>query len=212
LTRTFGPGNGNGNLYEGVGHDFLEGAANHDFLELKDEEEGRTRDDIAALAEAASVPDEQFVAAVSRHLDLERFITAYALDGLLGHWDGPFFRGKNFYLYDNPADDRFVLVAHGMDLVFYDDFDPYQQPSGLLPKRIRSTPPLDARWRGEMNRLIREVWSVPVLLDRMARARATLHTADRSAPAVRRDLAQFDAAYGSMVDQVRRRYEQGTWG
>ncbi len=40
LKREFG--NGDGNLYEGNGHDFIEGAANHEFLELKEEEDGRS--------------------------------------------------------------------------------------------------------------------------------------------------------------------------
>jgi spore coat protein CotH len=53
LKRTFGAGNDEGNLYEVVSHDFLEGAANHAFLELKDEDEGRTREDIADLAQAS---------------------------------------------------------------------------------------------------------------------------------------------------------------
>jgi hypothetical protein len=139
---------------------------------------------------------------VSQHLNLDHFLTAYALQGLLADWDGLCFRGKNAFLYKDPGSGCFESIPGTPDLTFNYHFDPLQRPYGGLPRRIWSTPSLNARLRAELNHLIEVAWIPQVLLDRMERARATLHAADRSDPALRRDVARFDATHPSMILQV----------
>jgi hypothetical protein len=213
LERAFGEGNGKGNLYEGAGSDFVDDAALggsewgpgyfEGNLELKDADEGRTRADLQALVGAALAPDEGFADAILTVLDLDRFITAYALDALLAHWDGPMFSNlNNYYLYANPADGRFVLLPHGVDQVFDATFDPLTPPRAVIARRVRSVPALDARFRGELNRLVARVWDVEVLLARTDRAAAALRAIKAPDDAAARDLALFEGALEGLRAQV----------
>ena len=201
LERTFG--NSKGNVYEGnAPGELTDNVDNPLVLELKDEDKGRKRDDIHALAAAVLAPDSLFETDLRRRLDVDRFVTAYALDGLLAHWDGPMFNNNNFYLCADPKDGRFVLLPHGADQVFDVTFDPLQAPSAMIARRIRAIPSLDARLRDEMNRIMRDVWDVAALLDRMGRVGANLREAVGRDAATARDLAQFDATFESMRVQL----------
>ena len=212
LVRTFGRGNGRGNLYEGTARgDFLDGVADPTVLELKDEDEGRSRQDLAALVAAAGAADADLEARVSERLDFERFLMTYALDSLLAHWDGPFFNHNNYYLYDNPADGRFVFVAHGMDQVFDAEWDAFTPPVSRLAQRVRAIPALEARWRAAMDTLIETVWDVDALLARMdqvASILAALIAGGAADDVAAADVWVFEQTVDGMRDQVRWRHDQ----
>jgi spore coat protein H len=206
LARTFGANNDQGNLYEGSLRDFVEGPLDPAVIELKDEDKGRKRDDLKALADVVeNTPDEQFASAIAERLDLPRFLTAYALDSVLAHWDGPMFNNNNYYLYAHPRDRRFVLLPHGADQVFDPAFDPLSPPKMRLAQRIRAIPALDAQLRAEMNRLVEQAWDVPALLDRIGRVAANVHAITSPPEVVARDIATFDATVESMRTQVVQR-------
>lgn len=201
LARSFGAKNDEGNLYEGpccgdfvfdVGH-----------VELKDEvEEMRTRDDLIALADIVKdTPDEQFAAAVSQKLDLERFITGYAIDAIFDHWDGYSFKTiNNYYIYDNPADNRFVFMPHGMDQLFQNlYFDPYSWPNGRLSQRVREVPELDAKYSAEILHILNDIWDVPDLLARIDQATTVITSATQMDPRTKGDLA----SYAKHVEETR---------
>lgn len=120
LQRHFGKYNDEGNLYEGpCCGDFVDDI---DHMELKDQvKDGRTTEDLRALADVVlSAPDAELAAKLGERLDLEGFIKGYALEALLDHWDGYSYKGNNYYMYDNPDDDRFVFMPHGMDRILKD--------------------------------------------------------------------------------------------
>ncbi len=191
-------GDGSGNLYEGP-WDFPKGAA---AAELKDEvEDQRTRDDLVALtAVVMTAPDAQLVERLSPLLDVDRFLTNYAVEMVAALWDNYALVAWNFYLYHVPGD-RFVMLTHGVNWPYWHaDMDPFDihtdpwntgDPPGYLCDRINRIPALAARYRAELERVARDAWDVDVLLARIDRAAATL----RSRPltgASARDLARFD--------------------
>jgi spore coat protein H len=192
LRNHFGEVNGEGNLYEGpCCGDFVDDI---DHMELEDEKkDGRSRDDLIALAQIIQdTPDAGLAAALAQRLDLDKFLKSYALEALLGHWDGFAFRGNNHYIYNDPGSGRFVFMPHGMDRILDDPaFDPETTPMTKLPLRIRAVPELDARFHAELDALGQSAWDEASLQATIDQAAAVLHTAS-SGEQTSKDLADFD--------------------
>ena len=73
------------------------------------------------------VPPEYFTEAVSQSLDLDRYITYFAVEAVSSVMDGFSFHNNNTYLYDNPKDGRFALL-------------PTPNPSGNFTKITQRVP------------------------------------------------------------------------
>jgi hypothetical protein len=172
-------GDGSGNLYEGP-WDFPKGAA---AAELKDEvSEMRSRADLVAFADAVmKTPVANLEAALAVHLDVDRFLTNYAVEVVAALWDNYAYAAWNYYLYHVPGG-RFVMLTHGVNWPYWHaDLDPFDlyvypwgdgSPPGLLCEKIRAVPALDARFRAEVKRVARDAWDVVALDARIDRAAA----------------------------------------
>ena len=191
-------GDGTGNLYEGP-WDFPRGAAAAD---LKDEvEDQRSRDDLEALtAVVMDTPDAQLAARLAERLDVDRFLTSYAVEMVAALWDNYALVAWNFYLYHVPGG-RFVLLTHGVNWPYWHaDMDPFDihtdpwgtgDPPGYLCARVDRVPALAARYRDELIRVARDAWDVDALLARIDRAAAALHARPLTGASAD-DLADFD--------------------
>lgn len=192
LQDRFGKKNDEGNLYEGpCCGDFVDDIAH---MNLEDEKkDGRTRDDLIALAEIIkSAPDATFATEVAKKLDLGEFIKIYAFEALLGHADGFAFRGNNHYIYNNPTDSRFVFLPHGMDRILDDAaFDPKQAPITKLPLRIRAIPALDKQFQDQLAQLGTSVWNEARIQTSIDETVALLHKAGSGARTTN-DIADLD--------------------
>jgi len=62
--------------------------------------------------------DEQFHAEIEKYLDVDGFTRFLATNTVLASLDGFIGLGHNFYLYQDPATDRFVFVPWDLDLAF----------------------------------------------------------------------------------------------
>jgi hypothetical protein len=196
FARNFGPGNADGNAYEGVYHrppDQLLGdfVLHPELPELKDEvAEMRSRDDIKALAAAIlDTPDAQFAQAVGKLFNLDGYLTALAVDTFVGFWDSYAYYLNNYFLYHNPADGRFVYLPHGMDQLRYSPPSPVM---GKLVQRVRAIPALDAQLTRERDR-VKQQWDVAAMQARIDRVAKLLHGTGHKEPAVVADIKSFDA-------------------
>lgn len=195
-------GDGTGNVYEGP-WDFPKGAA---AAELRDEVvDGRSRADLEALtAVVMDTPDAQLEAALAPLLDLDRFLTNYAVEMVAALWDNYAIVAWNFYLY-HPPGGRFVLLTHGVNWPYWHaDMDPFDihtdpwgtggsAPPGYLCNRVDRVPALAARFRAELVRVARDAWDVPTLQARIDRAVATMHARPLTGASLE-NLGRFDAA------------------
>lgn len=202
LRLHFGEGNDEGNLYEGpCCGDFVDDI---DRLELDDEEkDGRSRADIQALAGVIlGAPDAELGAELDARLRLGQFMTTYAIEAALGHWDGYSYRGNNYYLYDNPADARFVFIPHGMDRILEDPaFDVEAAPFARLPLRIREIPELDARFHAELARVAGEVWDESAVLGAIDQAAQVIRSAGPGEQ-TSKDLAAFEESFSGFRESL----------
>ena len=188
LTRNFGRPFSGGNLYElSYGPDPM---MSPDRVALKDEvEQQRTRNELRGAAEAVQrAPDEGFAAAVSKYLDLDRYITFYAAEAATSNYDGFSFNVNNAYLYAHPRDGRLIMIPYGADSSFWAIAritklrSPFQPPRAALARRVQSIPELAKTFEAEVSRVGREpVWDKVVLLQRLAQVERILATGPATA-------------------------------
>jgi spore coat protein CotH len=196
LTRNFGRSFSNGNLYElNYGPDPMTGPTR---VRLKDEvEQKRTRTEMLGASDAVlNASPENFATAVSKYLDLDRYITFYAVEAVTSNYDGFSFNVNNAYLYAHPRDGRLIMIPYGADSSFWAEAritkirSPFQPARAALPRRVQSIPELAQKFAAEAARVGSEpVWDKKVLLDRLAqvgRILAAAPTTGRTAVDVKR--------------------------
>lgn len=113
LKRAFG--NSEGPLYEGTVVDFYKGWENS--FEHKRGDDTRGRAHINALIDLLADP-KATAAAIGELVDLESFYRFWAIEGLVGFWDGYSGNKNNFFVYLNPEDNKFHFIPWGMDSIF----------------------------------------------------------------------------------------------
>lgn len=77
--------------------------------------------DLAALFNALNnAPAGEFYAQITTRLNLDQWLTYFAIDALMGNMEGGFVNGRtdDFSMYRGTRDPRFVLIPHDMDTTF----------------------------------------------------------------------------------------------
>lgn len=197
LTRNFGRQFSGGNLYElSYRPDPMVSPAQ---IALKDEvEQKRQRTELLGAAEAVqNAPAETFAAAVSKYLDLDRYITFYAVEAATSNYDGFSFNVNNAYLYAHPRDGRLIMIPYGADSSFWAVAritkiqSPFQTPRAALARRVQSIPELRQKFSADVARVGREpVWDKKALHDRLAAVARTLASAPKTTRAAA-DVKKF---------------------
>lgn len=175
LRRLFG--DDSGNLYEGrEDGDFT--AAGVERFEIKTNESTNDRSDLRAVARALEATDGEVVAELDRVVDLDQFRRFWALETLTGNWDSYSGNTNNFYLYHDPASDKFVFLPWGTDTAFTGGsiVDAYNQTltvyaTGALANRLYNLPEERARFRallGELNDTLWDAGRLEARLDELA--------------------------------------------
>jgi len=189
LTRNFGKAYSKGNLYE-IDYNVDDAMKSPGRVDLKNEKaEARNRADLVALAkEVTAATPADFVARVGSRVDLDRYLTYYAVEAATSDFDGFSFHNNNSYLYSHPKDGRFILIPHGADEAFWATDTPItrlqsatQTPQSVFARKVRAVPQLESRFLSEIARVGREpVWHRQILLARVAQAARILATAQRT--------------------------------
>jgi hypothetical protein len=162
-----------GNLYEGTLSDFRRGWL--DTFEKKTNESEPLHPELDVLTAAAEAPDEQLIDELVAALDVEEFISFWAIEVLLQHWDGYAGNQNNFYVYADPTTHKVSLLPWGIDQLFGGAAEGNGKPeailtTGVLAHRLYSSPDGRARFAARTRTLLDTVWDVPALgaeIDRM---------------------------------------------
>ena len=188
LRRAFG--DNTGSLYEGTHTDFVEAWLPR--WECKTSDTDTSYAPLVGVAQALQKPDDELVDALSPVLNIDRYITFWALEVLVSHLDGYGADRNNFYVYFDPTDaGRAVFIPWGTDKTFLGDLSPNQYLTADLPRRLSRIPAIATRMENELERLLDEVWDEAALLGSI----------DRYSTQVK--CAQQDDDYDTKVEALR---------
>ena len=161
-----------GNLYEGTISDFT--PEYRGTIEKKTNEDDDDWADVNEVMSALQDPSDAGFEALARLVDLDRFLSFWATEVLVGHWDGYAGDRNNYHFYREP-DGKFVFIPWGVDDVFHlkDDPNPFDNisnppPSVLalsaIPNRLYNIPDWRAKYGARLKEILDSVWNEEVLL------------------------------------------------
>ena len=161
-----------GNLYEGTISDFT--PEYRGTFEKKTNEDANDWLDIDAVMFALEDPSGAGLKALADAVDLDRFLSFWATEALVGHWDGYTGDRNNYHFYREP-DGPFVFIPWGLDDVFHlkDDPNPFDDisdppPSVLaltaIPNRLYNNPDWRVKYATRLKQLLDTVWDEKELL------------------------------------------------
>ena len=171
LRRLFG--DDSGNLYEGrEDGDFTREGIER--FQIKTNETTNDRSDLRAVLNALEADDSLVVTELERVIDLDQFRRFWAIETLTGNWDSYSANTNNFYLYHEPASDKFVFLPWGTDTAFTGGsvIDAYNQTltvyaTSALANRLYNLPDERARFRAELAELNDNLWDAAALEARL---------------------------------------------
>jgi hypothetical protein len=166
-----------GNLYEGTLSDFDPGWDGT--FQKETNEVAADYSDIAAATTALGASDGQLVASLDPVVNLDDFLTFWAAESILVHWDGYAGNQNNFYVYADPGDGgRFHFIPWGDDEVLQlsnADHTPTSVVAiGLLARRLYLNPPTQAMYVARVQELLASAWSEATLLAEIERMRTLI--------------------------------------
>lgn len=154
---------GTGNLYEGQLSDVRPGFSAT--YEKKTNTSNPDRSDLDALASALTVSDAELEKTLATKLDIDAFLTFWAMEALLATWDGYTGNLNNHFVYDDPTTNQMHYLPWGPDMSF-DTNDPFHSAArpqsvsakGHVARRLYDTPAFRDRYGQRMNELLNSVW------------------------------------------------------
>ena len=163
-----------GNLYEAAISDFRPGWVNT--FESKNNKATNDRGDLDRVVRALEA-EERMIERVSEVVDVDAYLTFWATEVLIGHWDGFAGNQNNSFVYHDPQSDKFRFIAWGADATFggQNVFVPYVPPVSVmanshLSRQLYNHAETREKYRQRMRELLATVWKEQELLaevDRM---------------------------------------------
>ena len=161
-----------GNLYEGTVSDFT--PSHRGTMEKKTNEDENDWSDVDAVMAALLDPSGAGLEALGEWVDLDRFLSFWATEALVGHWDGYAGDRNNYHFYREP-DGKFVFIPWGVDDTFHlkDDPNPFDNinnppPSVLalsaIPNRLYNIPEWRGKYAARLKEILDAAWDEDALL------------------------------------------------
>jgi hypothetical protein len=199
LRRVFGADDGG--LYEGTVADLV--PATLDKLEVETHDRFRpSLEALAALLDGAGPVDGERLGAL---VDLDTFISYWAVEALAGIWDGYTANQNNYFVHVSAADGRLRFIPWGTDTAFTSppgsllSFNRRAPPAiyaeAALANRLAFTPGIADRYRRRLEELLATIWKEDELLADVDRLEALLtphfSSAQATAPQALAGIREF---------------------
>jgi hypothetical protein len=201
LKRHFG--DKSGNLYEGSLTDFHPQTVGK--LEAKTNAELNDRRDVNRLAGTLAATGELQLEQLEQIIDLDEFFRYWAMESLIGFWDGYAANQNNYYLYFDPRNNRGHFIPWGADWVFTSGgpFGVSRQATtavyaeSILTNRLYHTTGMPDRYRATLQELLDEIWNEQELIGEVDRVEqmiaSQLHPDQQGTTQALREVRQFIA-------------------
>ncbi len=145
--------------------------------------------DLEAVVAAMGAPDDQLASELGAVVDLDAFLTFWAMEVITDHWDGYANNRNNYYLYHDPTSGRMHFIPWGIDDLFSGrqrTTRPYSVfACGAMPWRLYDVAGTRALYLDRLRQLLDTVWDETAILAEIDRMEALLTPlADPSASGV----------------------------
>jgi hypothetical protein len=202
-----------GNLYEGTLSDFRENWTGT--IKQKTNEDDPDSRAIDALSAALELPDEQLLDALRAVIDLDQFLTFWAMEIMVAHWDGYSGNTNNFHFYDDPTSGLLHFIPWGTDgtfappILFFEGRRPAPRTvnaAGLLCRRLYLHPEGQRLYLDRLSALMDTHWDIIALeasIEEMAQVFGVAVPGERL-EAVWQGLSQVISFLGDQETQIRR--------
>jgi hypothetical protein len=200
-----------GNLYEGQVADF--GAFTQANFQLKTNEELNDRSDLDAVTNALKADDENLPALLQQVVDVDEFLSFWAMESITGHWDSATGNANNYFVYNDPATGVFHYIPWGADgsMELEHTLAPGTGPLyryTSIPARLFKIPEYRDRYQQRLLSLLDEVWDEEALHAEVDRIRDLTGTAEVNLVQVRnfinRQQARLRAGVAGELEQEER--------
>jgi spore coat protein CotH len=196
-----------GNLYEGTLSDFR--VDWRGTFDRKNNESDPDQSDVDAMVAAVEdASDAALLDELDPLLDVDAYINFWASEVFVGHWDGYASNRNNFFLYRDPATDKFQFMPWGMDAVL-NGAQPFGGETtsvvanGHLARRLYLLPETRGQYIARMLELA-DAWDEDALLAEVDRMEALVADIVEATDG----LAAFDEAHAAMREFIRNRADQ----
>ena len=158
-----------GELYEGTISDFYPIAVQN--IEAKNSYTEKNRTQALKLAEILETKEGFDLNEAKKYINLKQFVRFWAMESLLGFWDGYTNNQNNYYAYSNPNDQkRFHFIPWGADGAFTKGRGPFGKFGGdenhpnsvysqsMLANRLFQSDEVKALYKATMVDILKNVW------------------------------------------------------
>ncbi len=170
-----------GNLYEGNGGDFVPTALSG--FEKKTNKSSADRSDLDAVVAALGADDAHVIERLRAVIDLDEFVSFWAMEAVLGLWDGYANNRNNFYLYADPTTRKMSFLAWGPDMSFSaedvtrgGDRPQSVSADAALPRRLYALPEGRKMYLDRLRQILDSSWNETAINAEIDGMRALLLT------------------------------------
>ena len=165
--------NAKGTLYEGTIADFLVPS-----LARFERKFGSKKADkiLKKISLALKLENEKLLKELGRHLNLESFYMFWAMEVLIGHWDGYVSNKNNYFIYFDSKAERLSFMPWGLDQLATDrnmfwrrDFDPPKsiKADAAIPRRLYDNPESQKYYFKALRLLLDKIWDEDKLVSQI---------------------------------------------
>ena len=212
-------GDYSGEFYEGTIADFYPRAVEN--IEAKNKRTEKNRDQAKKLAQILETKESFNLAEAEKYVNIDQFIKFWAMETILGFWDGYTNNQNNYYAYSSPKDDlRFHFIPWGADGAFTEGRGPFSRfgqdgnepesvyAQSMLANRLFQLNGIPARYKAALEYILMNVWNEEEIKDEVKRIQALtrnhLHPRqDRIDRGVNRLIAFVEDRRSSIESELR---------
>ena len=173
-------GDKSGALYEGTVTDFFP-----DYVAKFESKNKRAKSQyIRAVVDVLDVDQmsNDELEKLNRLVDVESFLKFWAMESLIGFWDGYCSNQNNYYLYRDPADEKFHFIPWGIDSAFTETspLPPFRirprsvHGKAILPNKMYRNEKIQANYQSTLMSFLDEHWNEEKLIAEVDRLEAML--------------------------------------